>query len=378
MKIGIDARFFGTSGKGLGRYTEKLILSLEKIDTENHYEIFLYTENFDEYQPSNPRFTKTAVPYRWYGFGEQFLYPFFLQRRRLDLVHFPHFNVPLLYRAPFVVTIHDLILLHYPTQKASTRHAFWYAFKYFFYLRVIRSAIRRARAVLAVSQFTRQDVENFYPESEQKMTTTLEGVDQWCVWTPLSESQKILKHYWDRVKKEAERSYVLYVGNSYPHKNLEIFLALARTEPGVDIVLVGKQDYFYERFEEQVRQAGVKNIYTIGSVPDVHLGVLYRFARGYVFPSLYEGFGLPPLEAMQYQVPVLVSNRGSLPEIVGRAALIADPEEEREFTASYRALLCDEALRTSLKEQGIQRAKEFCWQKMAEATKAVYTKGIKG
>lgn len=377
MRIGIDARFFGTPGKGLGRYTEKLVAALEILDTENTYEIFLYGESFDAYQPVNPKFTKIRVPYRWYGFGEQFLYPFFLFRRHLDLVHFPHFNVPVLYRKSFVVTVHDLILLHYPTQKASTHHVFWYSFKYFFYLRVIRSAIRRARAVLTVSQFTRQDVENFYPEAEHKMQVTLEGVDQFCSWTPPEKCTDILNEYWDQVGKKKGVPYVLYVGNSYPHKNLPLLLTLAKAEPGTDIVLVGRQDYFYEQLSQRIKRERILNIYLIGSVSDAHLGVLYRYARGYVFPSLYEGFGLPPLEAMQYQVPVLVSNRGSLPEIVGEAALIADPEEQSDFISQYRILLYDEDTRALLQARGRSRAREFSWMKMAEATKDVYNSRVR-
>lgn len=377
MKIGIDARFFGTPGKGLGRYTEKLVHCLEELDTENTYEVFLYGESFDEYQPKSPRFTKIKVPYRWYGFGEQFLYPFFLLRRHLDIMHFPHFNVPLFYRKSFVVTIHDLILLHYPTQKASTHHSFWYQCKYFFYLRVIRSAIKRAKAVFTVSRFTHQDVVSFYPEAESKMTVTLEGVDQVCVWTPPAKRQEILVQYWQKAGKDPDRPYILYVGNSYPHKNLEVFLILAKAEPSVDIILVGKQDYFYERFGEQIQKEGLTNIYLIGGVPDTHLAILYQGARGYVFPSLYEGFGLPPLEAMQHTTPALVSNRGSLPEIVGRAALIADPEDEEAFVKAYRILLSDEGRRKELIQAGIHWASNFRWEKMAEATKDVYTKGVR-
>jgi glycosyltransferase involved in cell wall biosynthesis len=377
MKIGIDARFFGTPGKGLGRYTEKLVTGLEELDTEHEYEIFLYGESFDEYIPSNPRFTKIQVPYRWYGFGEQLLYPFFLWRRHLDLVHFPHFNVPFLYRRPFVVTIHDLILLHYPTQKASTHHAFWYRFKYFIYLRIIRSAIRRAQSVFTVSRFTRQDVVSFYPEAEAKLHVTLEGVDQFCLWQPPEQATAVLTLYWNQVGRKGEKPYVLYVGNSYPHKNLDIFLTLAKAEPGVDIVLVGKRDYFYERLWQKIQSSGITNVYLVGGVPDEHLAVFYRSAAGYVFPSLYEGFGLPPLEAMQYGIPVLVSNRGSLPEVVGEAAVVGDPDTTEDFIAKYRALLHDEALRTRCIHTGIIRTQEFSWQKMAEATKDVYNRGIK-
>lgn len=376
MKIGIDARFFGTPGKGLGRYTEKLVRWLEVIDTVNEYEIFLYGESFYEYQPKNPRFTKIQVPYRWYGFAEQFLYPLFLWRRKLDLMHFPHFNVPLFFRGPFVVTIHDLILLHYPTQKASTHHVFWYRFKYLMYLFVIRSALKRAKLIFTVSEFTKNDVEQCYPKAKTKMFLTLEGVDQFCAWQDPLAAERILSSYWKKVKKNREVPYVLYVGNSYPHKNLDIFLMLAKTKPDVDVVLVGRKDYFYSRLQKKIDEAGLKNIFLVGGAPDTHLGLLYQNARAYVFPSLYEGFGLPPLEAMQYGIPVLVSNRGSLPEVVGEAALVANPENHEEFIAAYEALLSDVQKREILRKKGFIQAATFSWQKMAEATKDLYTKAV--
>lgn len=373
MKIGIDARFFGTPGKGLGRYTEKLVRYLEELDTIHEYEIFLYGESFDSYHPANPNFTKIKVPYRWYGWSEQILYPLFLWKRKLDLVHFPHFNVPFFYRKPFVVTIHDLILLRFPTQKASTRHAFWYRFKYWVYLQVIRGAIQRARKILTVSEFTRLDVENFYPEAKTKMVVTLEGVDQFCFFADALTEKKVREQFWQVAGKNKDRSYVLYVGNSYPHKNLDVFLSLAQAEPDTDIVLVGKKDYFYERFERKIQRENTKNIYLIGSVTDAELAVLYRNAHAYVFPSLYEGFGLPPLEAMQYGLPVLVSNRGSLPEVVGEGALVSDPEERDVFIQDYKRILHDETFRRALREKGVARAATFSWQRMAEATKAIYT-----
>ena len=151
MRIGIDARFYGSSGKGLGRYTERLIEALEREDEKNEYVIFLRRENFDEYQPYSKRFTKVRADYAWYGFAEQFLFPWQLWREQLDLVHFPHFNVPIFYLGRFVVTIHDLILLRYPTVRNTTRLTIWYWMKFLVYRMVIRVACFRARRVITVS-----------------------------------------------------------------------------------------------------------------------------------------------------------------------------------------------------------------------------------
>jgi glycosyltransferase involved in cell wall biosynthesis len=374
MHIGIDARFFGTTGKGLGRYTEKLISSLEQIDTENTYTIFLYKESYHEYIPKNPNFTKVGVPYKWYGFAEQFLYPFLLFRYRVDLMHFPHFNVPFLYQLPFVVTIHDLILLRYPTKKASTHQALWYGLKYFFYQKIIRSALQRAKTIIAVSDFTKADILLFDPKAEKKLVVTKEGVDQSCFWMPAEKKQERLAEYWKQTGRNTNTPFALYVGNAYPHKNLEAFLHLAKEVPERDIVLVGKEDYFYQRFRSKVALAGLSNIYFVGGVSDQDLALLYGAADVYVFPSLYEGFGLPPLEAMQYGTRVLVSNRGSLPEIVGEAAAVADPEKQ-DFLRTY-LVLCQEGsvVRQKTKKAGYVWAAQFEWQKMARETKDVYTK----
>ena len=130
MKIGIDARFFGSIGKGLGRYTQKLIENLEKIDNENQYVVFLRKENFDEYQPRNKKFQKVLANYQWYTFSEQIKMPLLLNKFNIDLVHFPHFNVPFFYRKKFVVTIHDLILLEFPTVRGTTLNPFFYKIKF--------------------------------------------------------------------------------------------------------------------------------------------------------------------------------------------------------------------------------------------------------
>jgi glycosyltransferase involved in cell wall biosynthesis len=374
MRIGIDARFFGITGKGLGRYTEKLIQGLEASQTEHTYEIFLTPENFDSYIPKDARFQKKQVTYRWYGFAEQVLYPFFLYRRKLDLVHFPHFNVPFLYRKNFVVTIHDLILLHYPTQKASHHFTGWYWIKYAVYKKVIASAIARAQKVLVVSDFTHRDVITLYPKATYKTVTIKEGVDQYCLWRPAEIVTAQRTRLWQRGGRHtAHKPYALYVGNAYPHKNLELFLQLATAVPEKDIILVGKLDYFYTRLQNKVKDLAIPNIYFVGAVTDEELAALYRGATLYVFPSLYEGFGLPPLEAMQYGVPVLAGEAGSLPEILGTAALLVSPHQPEHFIQAYQQLWQDQSLRLAQQQQGFWQAHTFCWSTMAKHTEELYS-----
>ncbi|MDP1619740.1 MAG: glycosyltransferase, partial [bacterium] len=223
MKIGIDARFFGIRQKGLGRYTQKLVENLEKIDQTNEYLIFLQKENFEEYQPKNPNFKKVLADYRWYTFREQLFFPLMVRRYKIDLMHFPHFNVPLLYSKRFIVTIHDLTLVHFPTVKNSTLHPVFYWVKFFAYLIVIRSAITRAESIIAISQFTKDDVVKKYgPAVGEKITVTYEACEDFCMFSRRN-GQEILQKY------GIMKPYLVYVGNAYPHKNLDrLVLAFVR------------------------------------------------------------------------------------------------------------------------------------------------------
>jgi len=179
MLIGIDARFYGSIGKGLGRYTQKLVEYLEKVDEKNQYIVFLRKENFEEYQPKNKNFRKELADYRWYSFAEQIFFPFKLRKYKFDLVHFPHFNVPLLYRKKFVLTIHDLILIHFPTVRATTLSPIFYWMKFFAYKCVIKSAIKRSQKIFAVSKFTKKDILETYKKiPEEKICVTYEACEK--------------------------------------------------------------------------------------------------------------------------------------------------------------------------------------------------------
>lgn len=376
MRIGIDARFYGSLGKGLGRYTEKLIEHLESLDQENEYVIFLRRENFSEYIPKNPRFKKVVAQYAWYGFSEQVFFVLMLYRAGLDLMHFPHFNVPVLYRRRFVVTIHDLILVHYPTIRNTTRFAWLYRIKFLAYRFVIASAITRSAHIITVSHFTEQDIVKKYPVARGKITVTYEAADAFCQWSPRESEEALFRRIGLR-RQQASRDimtpYFLYVGNAYPHKNLSVLFAVARAFPAMAIVLVGKEDFFYERLKQEVKERGIRNIIFTGFLTDQELSSLYRLAQAYIFPSLYEGFGLPPLEALARGTPVIASERGSLPEILGDAALYFDPTDEQELVETVRHLLDQSELRKVLRMKGYQRGTQFDFRTMALATYSIYT-----
>lgn len=369
MRIGIDARFYGSIGKGLGRYTQKLIEHLEKIDAENQYYVFLRRENFEEYKPQNKNFKKVLADYRWYSFAEQISFPALLYKYRLDLMHFPHFNVPILYPGKFVITIHDLILLHFPTKRATTLQPCWYWIKFRAYKFAIFTAIHRACKVITVSQFTKNDILSQYDIDKKKIVVTYEACDQ--VPENQKESQgQVLEKY------GIIKPYLLYVGNAYPHKNLErlvvAFDAVRKEIPDLNLVLVGKDDYFYARIKKFVLEKKIRQVNFPGFVDDLELDSIYRSSLAYIFPSLYEGFGLPPLEAMSRGIPVISSRSACLPEILGESAHFVDCENESAITSAIVKIFKDERLRTELVAKGYGRIKKYSWNSMAQETLAVY------
>jgi glycosyltransferase involved in cell wall biosynthesis len=372
MRIGIDARFYGPIGKGLGRYTSELIAHLERIDAENEYVVFLRKANLDAYEPKAKNFRKELAEFPWYGWREQLLYPSWLRKFRLDLMHFPHFNVPLLYRRPFVVTIHDLILLKHPTTRATTLGPLRFRTKFLLYKVVIGRAIRDARAVLVPSEHTKREIEQRFPAANTKTIVTYEA----CA-SPFLENRPAPGAD-VHAAQAIPAPFVLYVGNAYPHKNLDrLIRAFAafreRGHGGHRLVLVGAEDYFYARLRrESAAQGLADNVVFFGHASDDELAELYRRAQFYVFPSMHEGFGLPPLEAMCHGLPVASSDATCLPEILGDAARYFDPNDERAITGAMEEVAANETLRRDLAARGKERAKGYDWTRCAERTLDAY------
>ncbi|MCD6149700.1 glycosyltransferase family 4 protein [bacterium] len=369
MRIGIDARFYGTAGKGLGRYTQKLIENLERIDGRNQYFVFLKKENFGEYQPKNKNFQKVLADYRWYTFSEQINMPRILNKYNLDLVHFPHFNVPLLYRGKLVITIHDLILIHFPTVRGTTLNPFFYWIKFLAYKIVIWSAIKKAKKIITVSEFTKDDILKNYKVPENKIKVTYEACDNFRE-TPVGNDEEILR------RRGIMKPYLLYVGNAYPHKNLErlilAFKEVNKIKKDLKLVLAGKEDYFYHRLKKMTEKRNIKNVIFAGFVSDRDLSLVYRQASLYVFPSLYEGFGLPPLEAMAEGTPVISSDHQCMREVLGNSAYYFDARKPDEIAEAIIKVLDDEKLREKLTARGYEQIKKYSWEKMAGETLDVY------
>ncbi|PIR06329.1 MAG: hypothetical protein COV55_04335 [Candidatus Komeilibacteria bacterium CG11_big_fil_rev_8_21_14_0_20_36_20] len=363
MKIVIDLRIFGLESGGLGRYNQKLFENLIVLDDRNNQYILLFKEKPDDLPPLPDNFKIKVCNCHWYTLKEQIILPFVLSKLKPDLVHFTHFNVPLFYKGKFIVTIHDLIMSRFPSRGASTLNRVLFFLKYRLYNQIIKHAVKKSIKIIAVSKFTAQDIKDYFKLSEQeakKIKVIYEGVT-----IPQATETKI-----DLLER-----FFLYIGNAYPHKNLKFlikaFQEFLKKHPDFYLILVGNKDYFYQRL---IKKISNKNIIFTGFVPDNQLSNYYQQATAYIFPSLYEGFGLPPLEAMAYNLPVLSSKAASLPEVLGQAALYFDPGDERDLLNKMELIVDDQNLRDKLKSAGQEQIKKYSWQKMAQKIIEFYRK----
>jgi len=389
QRIGIDARFYGPLGKGLGRYTQEVVDNILKIDQVNEYVIFLGKANFDELEIKQANAKKVLADVSWYGLAEQLIMPFLIAREKLDLMHFPHFNVPVFCPTKFVVTIHDLILTKFPTLRATKLGPMLYFIKNLFYRLIISQAVWRAKKVITISEYTKHDLIEQFKLNPEKIIVTYEGVANLArgndhLFAAKLDPDETLSDY------QIDEPYLLYVGNAYPHKNLEtllkVFKKIYDQQTSIKLVLVGRDDYFYTRLKAFAKNLGLWTehdnqsfktpVIFPGYVPDQKLEILFQRALAYVFPSKYEGFGLPPLEAMSRSCPVVSSNQTSLPEILGQAALYFEPDDEVDMTNKILKIIKDDSLREDLVARGLKQVKKYDWWDCAIKTKAVYDQAI--
>lgn len=371
-RIGIDARFWGEAGPG--RYAACLVRELEKIDTKNKYFIFLTSRGFKDYTPSNKNFTKVLADYRWYSLAEQFKYPKLLYKYKLDLLHFAQFNMPLLYLKPFTVTIHDMILHDYPIKKGGFKNKFLYPVKRLGYLAIFWWAAKASKAIVVPSKDAKTDLTSRLRVPADRITVTYEGFDNSLKSKILGPDFKVLEKY------NIKSPYILFVGSMYPHKNLERLVeAFAKLNSKMNLVLVGKESFFSQRLRQKVEKLGLNNLVLFpglkakdGYVPDEDLPHFYKNAAAFVFPSLKEGFGIPPLEAMAFSIPIAASNLSCVPEICGDAALYFDPKNPSDIANKIEEILTNEKLRKELIAKGKTNLKRFSWTDMAKKTLSVF------
>lgn len=369
FRIGIDARLWDETG--VGRYTRNLIKEIERQDKKNEYVLFFYKRaahpilsEISELRERNPHWKFIFTNIRWHSLREQADFPKLIKKEKLDIMHFPYFSVPFSYNRPYVVTIHDLIINHFPTGRASTLPLPVYYIKHFAYRSLIKHISKKACKIITVSNATREEILSHLSVPQEKIVVTYEGID-----TNFDEKKRVAKRKYD--------NYFLFVGNAYPHKNPEIlveaFAKIVSEYPDTKLLFVGAKNYFYSRLQELVVLHHLeKNILFLGKISDPALQTLYRHAHALITPSLMEGFGLPGLEAMRHRCLVLASDIPVYKEIYGDAALYFDPRSEKSIHATIRSVLRDRKNVTPYIERGLEQIKRYSWEKMAKETIQIY------
>ncbi len=369
MQVAYDARPLIEQGTGIGRYVRCLLEAL--LGFEEMREFLLCSPReiaTGDVLARDPR-VRELVQKGWKGnVWLQLVVPFLLQRYKPDLFHGTLFLPPLFARRPSVVNIYDLTVYSYPgTMEARNKWPL---------KMLLPQAVSRVDRIITLSEFTKQEIGERWPSAMHKIEVVpgapylsfdaLSGVSS------EADSEKVLARYGVR------SPYLLYVGTMEPRKNivrlLKAFELLNEMgERGTQLVLVGHEGWGLREVRRAWESSPVRSsIRYIGYVPDAVLGLFYRHADLFVYLSLYEGFGLPPLEAMAAGTCVVASDRASLPECLGEAGVLVDPFDVEAVAGILFRLLRDAGLRRDYVQKGLQRAKRYSWQKSAAKTLAVY------
>lgn len=388
---------FKSSFTGIGRYTFELVKNLEKLSAQtsaniqvsadaptkaetivnvnnlaakNEYVLFLNEPEFSNFEPTATNFTKVLVDAPHYSLKEQTKFLKILNEQNLDLMHFTHFNAPIRYRKPFIVTIHDLTHTLFPGRKMTSlpyRLA---------YRAVVKNAVRKAKIVIAVSNNTKEDLIKILKVPEEKIKVIYEGANE--EFRQLTDAEKETSAKILNEKYGIAQPFFLYTGVHRYHKNLtrliKAFKFISNKYPDLKLVITGKPDPLYPEAEQEVADQNLeeKVVFT-GLITENELIALYNLAEIYIFPSLYEGFGLPILEAFACGAPVCASNISSIPEVAGKDnAIFFNPYDEKDIAEKTLSIFENSARRNKLIQNGLIRIKNFSWKKMAKEILEVY------
>lgn len=363
-RVAIDLRMW--SHPGIGRYTRELLEAMVGLRGHEDFRFLGYEKDLKLFLRQAPGASSTAVTSRIYSVGEQF--EMARAAKNDALLHVPHFNVPVARKGKLVATIHDLIYLQDPKASKSPLGKSYASF-------LFGHIARKAAAVITVSEHTKNEVLNRFPRLGGRVHVTHEAASP--LFRPIDDLEVKAGM---RKKYALQKPFVLFVGSLKTHKNIPVLVdamkELRHTRKlDIDLILVGRRDM---KNEELWRFLQLNRSYArcMGELPDEDLAVFYNLASAFVLPSLREGFGLPVLEAMACGTPVVVSDRASLPEIAGSAALKFDPSRVDQLSSHLYRILTEEKLRLDLVAAGKDRAKEFSWEKTARKTWEVYERAL--
>jgi len=370
-KIVIDARLYGPTKTGIGRYTQNLLLALKKLPDFKKYDFHLIVNTADLSpikKGLGKSFTYHPTNISHYSLLEQLVLPQFISQLKPDLVHFTHFNKPVLYSKTSVITIHDLIKHFYKGKETTTKNPFFYWPKYLIY-RLITEINIKKNYLIVPSNYWRNILINRFGVHPRKITTIYEAVDP-----------KFLPIHKSSVNKPACRqagpkSYILYTGNLYPHKNIGVLFQALKEFPDLKLKIICARSIFSKQAETLAQKIGIlSQVEFLGFVNDADFPQLYSHALCLVHPSFMEGFSLTGLEAMSLNCPVIAANSSCLPEVYGNSVLYFNPKSTTDLVNQINRLRSDQKLRSQLIELGHLQLKKYSWEKTATVTLNVYEK----
>ena len=364
MRVAIDVRKLHDFG--IGTYIRNIVRELARFDRETDYVLICQDADREAARSLGENFRTSVDSSGPYSIREQLSLPLTLVRTRAHVFHEPHYVLPPLTPCRSVVTIHDCIHLRFP-QYLPKRGALAYA------RAQMGSAARRSHRILTVSEASKRDILYYFSVPPEKITVIPNAIDERFSTEPAEDDvRRVTERY------QLDGDFVLYVGNVKPHKNVERLIdafQLVR-QSGLDelkLVIIGDEISKYAALRRAVHRSNLhKYVRFLGFLPDELLAIVYRLASVFVFPSLYEGFGLPPLEAMACGTPVVTSNVSSLPEVTGDAALLVDPTDTNEIAHAMKRVLTDPALHADLRARGLARARQFSWERSARQIRDIY------
>jgi glycosyltransferase involved in cell wall biosynthesis len=351
MKIGVDARMIGTKHRGIGRYVLELVKGL-KSHPANKLTYYYYSEDQKDYFSS---LATKQWPWRWYSLAEQIFLPIKIAKEGIELMIFPHFNVPLFCPVKFWMVIHDLTIWHFPASRATTLPKPIYWLKVYLSKMLLVISALRAEKIIVPTEFVREDVIKTLGLKPSKILVIYEGKELSNLAEALVELPTVVN-----------KPFFFYVGAAYPHKNLEFLIKTwgeFNQSGEYQLVLVGRQDYFYKQLKNQTHNS---SIIFFGEATDLQLMTLYKKSQALVFPSLYEGFGIPPLEAQNLNCPVISSNASCLPEILGESVIYFHPKQVESLLAALREFVSDPGCADRLRQAGFINCQRFSWEKFGQ------------
>lgn len=347
MRLVIDCRMMGAGNtRGIGRYIEETLSAMKPL------------------LPKDWEVVELDAPVRWYTFAEQTKWLTVIKQSKPDLLWVPHWNVPLLYRGPLAITVHDLLLLHQSASaKASTRNPLVALFKKIGHRLVLSRAMRQARVIFVPTHAVADDVAAFFPSAKSKILVTGEGLTALPAPIEPKTSEAL-----------TGKKFLLYVGSSYPHKRVDLLLeawkVIQKTHPEFHLVITGEHDVFLQRLLNLVRTQSIPRVIFPGRVTNAEIAWLFAQAELFVFPSSFEGMGLPPIEALSAGLPVVCSDIPVLKEVVPDQGVLffRNGDKNDMIRAIEQALTNPDQLRRDAVAGGEQARLRHAWKDTARLT----------